>query len=196
MDPDELDTALAGGSRTKSQTLDEPRYAFLAEHCPALLWIASPDARYDYVNDTWLRFTGRSLQEELGQGWTQCVHPEDLPLSLETYERRVREGVPFEIEFRLRRHDGVYRWMLDRGVPIRMEGRFQGFVGSCVDIHERHESPLVRQSFLRMMAHELRTPLQAVRMFMEILRRDAEGGAFPPPKRSSAWKSSSSGSIG
>ncbi|MEP6994553.1 MAG: PAS domain-containing sensor histidine kinase, partial [Acidobacteriota bacterium] len=139
-------------------------------------WRSGPDGRRDYCNGPWLRFTGRTLQEELGDGWTLGIHAADLRRRLDVAADSFRQRAPFEAEYRLRRHDGVYRWIFERGVPIREADAFGGFVGGCIDVHERHEGQVARESFLRMMAHELRTPLQAVKMFVEAMRRRAASG--------------------
>jgi PAS domain S-box-containing protein len=157
-------------------------YAALVEHSPVLIWRSGEDACCDYFNDTWLRFTGRSLQEELGEGWTLGVHAEDRLRCVNVYRDHFRRVVPFELEYRLRRHDGAFRWILSRGVPLLEAAEFRGFIVSGIDVHERHESALARETFLRMMAHELRTPLQAVQMFVEVMRRGAAAGEGCPPE--------------
>jgi PAS domain S-box-containing protein len=162
--------------------LSPSEYAALAEHSPVLLWRCGVNARCDYFNETWLRFTGRSLEEELGEGWILGVHAEDRLRCLSVFRDHFDRRAPFELEYRLRRHDGAFRWILSRGVPVREAAEFHGFVGSGIDIHERHESALARETFLRMMAHELRTPLQAVQMFVEVVRRGAAAGEGCTPE--------------
>jgi two-component system, OmpR family, sensor histidine kinase VicK len=96
-----------------------------------------------------------------------------MDIYLSHFERRE----PFEMEYRLRRHDGVYRYIFDRGVPFTDdEGRFAGFIGSCVDVHERREADLAKATFLALAAHELRTPLTSMRMYLEALRRQLAQG--------------------
>src|SRR5262245_20210268 len=94
------------------------QYAVLVERAPVLVWRAGPDARFDYVNDTWLAFTGRALADELGDGWARGVHPEDVGRCVAAYLDHVARRAPFEIECRLRRHDGAYRYLLVRGAPF------------------------------------------------------------------------------
>jgi PAS domain S-box-containing protein len=113
-------------------------YRALVEQAPTMIWRSGLDARCDYVNTTWLTFTGRALHQELGGGWEEGVHPDDLrprsALYLDHFERRES----FETEYRLRRHDGVYRYVLDRAVPYRdAAGAFAGFLGSCIDVDDR-----------------------------------------------------------
>jgi PAS domain S-box-containing protein len=153
----------------------------IVEHSPAMIWRSGPDASCDYFNSTWLRFTGRRLEDELGTGWTDGIHPEDREKRLAVHRRHGEERAPFEVEYRLRRHDGKYRRVLDRAAPYRDSGEFRGFVGVCLDLEDRIDGERAREGFLRSLAHELRTPLQAVRMLVEVVRRSAEAGEAPDP---------------
>ena len=158
--------------------LTEAEYRALVDHSPVLVWRAGLDAGCDYFNETWLAFTGRTLEQELGDGWTEGVHPDDFERCLETYQRSFHARRAFEMEYRLRRHDGVYRYLFDRGVPFHDEaGAFAGFIGSCVDVHERVELDVSKARFLAMAAHELRTPLASVRTYLEVIARRAADGA-------------------
>ncbi|HEY4229937.1 MAG TPA: PAS domain-containing sensor histidine kinase [Thermoanaerobaculia bacterium] len=150
--------------------------ATLLDHAPLLIWRSGTDGHRDYFNETWLRFTGRSRDEELGEGWMQGVHPDDARRRAELFLDPLRRLVPFEVEYRLRRHDGLYRWVLERGVPVHEEDEVRGFAGACLDIHDRRRGEESREAALRMMAHELRTPLQAVKMHVEVMRRSAAAG--------------------
>ena len=87
----------------------------MANCAPVLLWIADRDKLCTFFNEPWLAFTGRSLEQEIGNGWAQSVHPDDMDRCLETYYSAFDEHRPFEMEYRLRRHDGEYRWVFDRG---------------------------------------------------------------------------------
>nr|WP_228530823.1 MULTISPECIES: PAS domain S-box protein [Myxococcaceae] len=111
----------------------------MLEHAPMLVWRADAVGRCNYFNSTWLAFTGLTL-EEATVGWVECLHPDDRPRVLETGFAYAVRREPFELEFRLRRHDGAHRWMLDRGVPYFDEaGEFAGYIGSLIDVHEAHE---------------------------------------------------------
>ncbi|MBL9136392.1 MAG: PAS domain S-box protein [Verrucomicrobiales bacterium] len=114
------------------------RFALLANAAPVLIWTSGTDKLCDFFNDPWLAFTGRSMEQELGNGWTDGVHPEDIDRCLQTYVRHFEARLPFRIEYRLRRHDGVYRWILDHGVPRHLpDGSFAGYIGSCIDVTEQ-----------------------------------------------------------
>ncbi len=116
----------------------EARFRHLADSAPVLVWISGPDKKCTYFNRHWLEFTGRTLQQEMGDGWAEGVHAEDLSRCVETYVNSFEARREFEMEYRLRRHDGEYRWVLDHGVPLFTSAtEFTGYIGSCVDITER-----------------------------------------------------------
>jgi two-component system, cell cycle sensor histidine kinase and response regulator CckA len=118
----------------------EPGAYALADSLPLLIWIDGPDKVTTFFNKAWIEFTGRTLTEELGGGWAALLHPDDVERIYEVYDRAHAARAPFEVEYRLRRHDGVYRWLLDRGTPRYAPGGvFLGYVGGCIDITERVE---------------------------------------------------------
>jgi PAS domain S-box-containing protein len=115
----------------------EIRFRTAADAAPVMMWMAGPDKLCTFFNKSWLEFTGRKMEQELGNGWTQGVHPDDLDECLKTYVAAFEARKPFVMQYRLRRYDGKYRWIKDDGVP-RFDARknFAGYVGSCVDITE------------------------------------------------------------
>ncbi|MFM7580388.1 MAG: PAS domain S-box protein, partial [Microcystaceae cyanobacterium] len=116
----------------------EERFRMMADSAPILLWIADTHNLCTFFNQTWLQFRGRSLEEEYGNGWTEGVHPDDLAECLNTYLTAFLKRQRFEMEYRLLRADGEYRWLLDVGVPrFLADGSFAGYLGSCVDITDR-----------------------------------------------------------
>ncbi len=116
----------------------EERFSLLANAAPALIWMSDTDKLCTYVNKSWLKFTGRSMDSELGNGWTEVVHPEDLRSRQDTYTQAFDCRKEFRMEYRLRRHDGEYRWILDIGVPRFDKDRsFVGYIGIGVDVTER-----------------------------------------------------------
>ena len=127
--------------RRRAQELiqeSEERFRLVANTAPVLIWMSDTDKLCTYVNKTWLDFRGRPLDAELGNGWTEGIHPEDITLSLNTYIGAFDRREPFNMRYRIRRHDGEYRWLLDIGVPrFNPDGSFAGYIGSCVDVTER-----------------------------------------------------------
>jgi diguanylate cyclase (GGDEF)-like protein/PAS domain S-box-containing protein len=112
----------------------------LADSAPVLIWIAGVDKLCYQFNKTWLDFTGRTLEQEYGNGWAEGVHAEDLQRYLDTYIAAFEKREAFKMEYRLRRYDGQYRWLLDNGIPrFSDEGVFLGYIGSCIDIDERKQ---------------------------------------------------------
>jgi len=103
-----------------------------------MIWMSDTDKLCTYVNQPWLEITGRSLEAELGDGWLESVHPADLKTCVDTYVQSFDRREPFTMQYRVRRKEGDYRWILDRGVPrFEPDGSFAGYIGSCVDITER-----------------------------------------------------------
>lgn len=118
----------------------EQRFRMMADSAPVLIWISGKDKLFTYFNKAWFDFTGRGKEQELGNGWTKGVHPDDLKKCLEVYDTAFYNRVTFEMEFRLRNANDEYKWLLEKGIP-RFEGtEFAGYIGSCIDIDERKKN--------------------------------------------------------
>jgi diguanylate cyclase (GGDEF)-like protein/PAS domain S-box-containing protein len=116
----------------------EARFRTMADSAPVLIWISNENKYYHYFNKGWLEFTGRKMEEEVGNGWIANIHPEDFHRYFSTYVTSFDARKEFSMEYRLRRHDGEYRWLLDHGVPLYDEqNTFLGYIGSCIDITRR-----------------------------------------------------------
>jgi PAS domain S-box-containing protein len=121
-------------------TLAQERALFTLEALPVMVWTARPDGTVDYLNRRWLDFTGRAASEGPAQAWTDYLHPDDLPRLTEGWTQAITTGQAFEAEFRLRRHDGQYRWVLARTVPQRQpDGSVSMWVGSGIDMHAQKQ---------------------------------------------------------
>jgi PAS domain S-box-containing protein len=115
----------------------EARFRNLADTAPVMIWMTDSSRLCNYCNKPWLEFTGRSFEEELGYGWSELIHPEDKSACIENFEDAFNKKIDFNSEYRLKRHDGQYRWFLNTGVPrFTTDGNFLGYIGSCIDITE------------------------------------------------------------
>jgi PAS domain S-box-containing protein len=163
----------------------ESRWKTSSDLAPVLIWMAGADMRCEWFNKSWLMYRGRHLGDELGEGWLEGLHPEDLERCTGIYSHSCAARAPFTIDYRLRRHDGAHRWMLCSGLPrFGDDGRFAGYIGTCVDIHERKDledrlaeharmlrlSDRRRESFLARLSHRLRDPLAPIAHAAAILR--------------------------
>lgn len=162
----------------------EARFRVLGDSAPVMLWMSGRDSRCTFFNQRWLEFTGRTMEVEMGEGWVEGVHPEDFQHCMDIYLDGFVRRREFRMEYRLRRADGQYRWILDTGLPRYLpDGEYAGFIGSCIDItefkeanealrqlkeqlegrvREAREAIRTRDEFLSIASHELRTPLTSL----------------------------------
>jgi PAS domain S-box-containing protein len=157
----------------------ESRFRTVADVAPVMIWMSDTDKAGVFFNKGWLEFTGRTVDQELGAGWLEGVHTEDLPNCLDVCGTAFGKREPFTVEYRLRRKDGEYRWLLDTGTPrFEADGTFLGYIGSCIDIGERKQAELDHQlqnmelarvgrvalmgELAASLAHEVNNPLGAM----------------------------------
>src|SRR5215213_11588589 len=155
----------------------EERFRNMADSAPAMIWIADTENRCTYVNKQWLDFTGRTAEEELGAGWMRSVHPEDYDAGLVSLESSFDARRRFELEFRLRRHDGEYRWLYNCGIPrFSSDDAFLGYIGSSIDITERKASEVALRAAHEEL-HQLKNQLEAENIYLQQeLQRDEKFG--------------------
>ncbi|MEG5171933.1 PAS domain S-box protein [Microcoleus sp. B3-D7] len=149
------------------QQESEARFRIMADTAPVMIWMSGTDQLGDYFNKVWLEFTGRTLEQEMGTGWMENLHPDDLPECLDIYQKAFDAGSEYRIECRLRRYDGEYRWVLGTGVPrYRPDRTFAGYIGSYIDISDRklaeqeRAAALSREQAARLQAEETAKALQ------------------------------------
>lgn len=150
----------------------------LLENIPSLIWRSGTDARCDYFNQTWLAFTGRVLEQELGDGWVDGVHPDDMERCTSTYREAFQAQLPFVVDYRLRFNDGSYHWINDHGHPYYdLNGQFAGFIGSCYDINDQKIAETALQGIharLELQIHERTRDLSEINSLLrqEIAERE------------------------
>ncbi|MEG4489461.1 PAS domain S-box protein [Microcoleus sp. D2_18a_B4] len=150
------------------QQESEARFRIMADTAPVMIWMSDTDQLGDYFNKVWLEFTGRTLAQEIGTGWMESLHPDDLPECLDIYQKAFKAGSEYRLECRLRRYDGEYRWVLGTGVPrYRPDRTFAGYIGSYIDISDRKQAEqeraaaLSREQAARLQAEETAKALQS-----------------------------------
>jgi len=171
----------------------EQRFRQMADTAPATLWITEPDGWCSFLSRGWYEFTGQDESTALGFGWVSAAHPDDRPLARAAFVAANRDRAPYEVDFRVRRVDGEYRWVVDAGRPrFAPDGEFLGMIGTVIDITERKRAEEERRTlleaersarleaeragrmkdeFLATLSHELRTPLNAILGWSQMLNR-------------------------
>ncbi len=141
----------------------EQRFRLLSDAAPVLIWVSDRTGKCVFFNRGWLDFTGRTHEQECGDGWAEGVHGDDLEACLATYLSHFHARKPFKMEYRLRRFDGEYRWLIDAGVPYNdASGSFAGFIGSCIDITESRRAMERHRLLMNELDHRVKNNLASV----------------------------------
>ncbi len=176
---------------SQSSKQSEQRFRDLANSVPVMLWMTDENGVHNFFNCSWLKFTGRKIEEELGLGWFNNLHENDKELYLATYYQALKEKAQFQIQYRLKNTGGDYRWISETGVPrFASNGNLEGYVGCCIDITECKKAEIavseskkalkaqleemeslnrLKDEFLSTVSHELRTPLTNMKMAIQML---------------------------
>jgi len=167
----------------------EERFRIVADTAPVMIWVSGRDKLCTFSNAAWLTFTGRTMEQELGNGWSQSVHPADVDRCIAIYSSSFDARREFQIEYRVRRADGQYRWVLDNGVPrFEPDGAFAGYIGSRIDITDlkrNQEETLARQKLEDLgvlaggIAHDFNNLLGSVLAETELVEADLAAGLSP-----------------
>jgi PAS domain S-box-containing protein len=178
----------------------EERFKMVADTAPVMVWMTSTEGKCTFLNKPWSDFTGIDFESGLGDGWTDCVHPEDRQLASDTFREAIKNKSEYTLQFRLRRYDGVYRWIYDHAVPrFGNDGDFLGYIGSAVDIHEQKASTEeleikvarrtmqlfntnleLKQSneqleqFAYIASHDLQEPLRKIRTYAKLIESSGQ----------------------
>jgi len=126
--------------RKGKQASAEQRFRELLDATPIMVWMSGTDAVCTFFNRAWLEFRGRTLEEELGSGWTEGLHPDDRDLCLETYLKAFTARAPFRVQYRVQRAGGAYAWIENSGTPLIEDTVFVGFMGTAMDVSDRRSS--------------------------------------------------------
>lgn len=183
-----LEAEIAELKKQNRQFLDiESRFKTIADTAPVLVWMSETDMLCSYFNKGWLEFTGRTMEQECGNGWAEGVHPEDFDRCLDIYVTSFEQRLSFTMEYRLKRHDGQFRWILDNGVPrYAPDGEFLGYIGSCIDIHEQkslnyelennNAKLAVKNAELKafnyVATHDLQEPLRKITNYSDLVNQE------------------------
>jgi PAS domain S-box-containing protein len=174
---------------------EEHRFRLLADNAPVMIWRTDPSRACDFLNKPWLDFTGRSLEQELGYGWAEGVHPDDLDRCLGNYTAAFDARREFSMQYRLRRHDGAYRWLLHNGRPYAEVGRFAGYFGCCTDVtemrtalDERRRGLEERETLLAELQHRVKNNAQATTSFLGLQASRAGNPAVAAALRGAATR--------
>ena len=165
--------------RRATETMGEGdlRFRTLADTVPIMIWISGTDKLCTWFNRQWLSFVGRTLEQEIGNGWVEDVHADDVALCFDTYVQTFDARLPFTRSYRLKRGDGKYRWVLDKAIPLfAPSGHFTGYMGCCIDMTEQkqveealREADRRKDAFLANMSHEIRSPMTSILAYADIL---------------------------
>ena len=155
---------------TREIEKSKEQFRQVADNAPVMIWMTDENKQCNFVNKGWLRFTGKTSEQELGFGWIEGMHPDDYSHCAEVFDDAFNSREQYSVEYRFRRADGAYRWLSETGAPrFSAEGKFEGYIGTCVDIHEMKLHEQRRDNFIKMASHELKTPITSIKGYVQLL---------------------------
>lgn len=172
----QIETAINNAKLAEALKESEERFRNMADTTPVMIWMSDNNKKCNYVNKTWLEFTGKSLKQGLNGSWMESIYKDDVNNYINTYENAFDNKNEFKLEYRLRRHDGEYRWILDHGIPrFLTDGEFAGYIGSCIDIDDRitaekeiKQSLHEKELLLKELHHRVKNNLQIVSSLLSL----------------------------
>ena len=155
---------------TREIEKSKEQFRQVADNAPVMIWMTDENKQCNFVNKGWLKFTGRTSEQELGYGWVEGMHPDDYSHCAEIFDDAFNSREQYSVEYRFRRADGAYRWLSETGAPrYSTEGKFEGYIGTCIDIHEMKVHEQRRNNFIKMASHELKTPITSIKGYVQLL---------------------------
>lgn len=146
------------------------QFEFVTDVMPQMVWVTRADGYHEFYNQRWYDFTGRNYEETKNRGWADLLHPDDYERTWGVWNESLKTGKPYEIEYRMRRNDGEYRWLLARALPLLDdEGIILKWFGTCTDIHEQKLLERQKDDFLGIASHELKTPVTSIKAYAQVL---------------------------
>jgi PAS domain S-box-containing protein len=155
---------------TREIEKSKEEFSQVANTAPVMVWMTDENKLCSFVNKGWLKFTGRKKEQELGYGWIEGMHPEDYPYCAEVFNDAFNDREKYHLEYRFKSGDGEYKWLSEIGVPrYSAEGKFEGYIGTCIDIHEMKVHEQRKDDFIKMASHELKTPVTSIKGYIQLL---------------------------
>jgi PAS domain S-box-containing protein len=155
---------------TREIEKSKEQFRQVADNAPVMIWMTDENKQCNFVNKGWLKFTGRANEQEMGYGWVEGMHPDDYSRCAEIFDDAFNSREQYSVEYRFRRADATYRWLRETGAPrYSTEGKFEGYIGTCVDIHEMKVHEQRRDNFIKMASHELKTPITSIKGYVQLL---------------------------
>jgi len=165
---DELENTVL--ERTRDLSVSRENFILLANNIPQITWTNQPSGEFNFFNQRWYDFTGLGVSESFAHAWNDVIHPEDIELTNNKFEQSMKSGQIFEIENRFKRKDGVYRWHLNRCIPLRNNaGELLFWVGTATDIDDQRKAIEKKDEFIGIASHELKTPLTTLKGYLQLM---------------------------